>query len=135
MRFLLAIIDALVGFVQRNPVTVLIIVILAIAAPAVLKGIAMVVLYIILGFAVLFILMMLTLRWRVYRIRRDMEERFGEGFDPDDPNAGFGGQCTGDGRPGREGDVKVRKTTAAPEKRVSKDVGDYVDFEETKEEE
>ena len=33
----------------------------------------------------------------------------------------------------REGEVKVRKTSGAPEKRVSKDVGDYVEFEETKE--
>ena len=38
MNFLTAIINALVGFVQRNPLTVLVILILAIAAPALLKG-------------------------------------------------------------------------------------------------
>ncbi len=129
MRFLLAIIDALVGFVQRNPLTVLVIVILAIAAPAVLKGIAMFVLYIILGFLLLGVVGLLTFRWNVYRVRRDMQDRFGEGFDA----SGRGDQASGGGQR-REGDVKVRKTTAAPEKRVSKNVGDYVDFEETKEE-
>ena len=34
---------------------------------------------------------------------------------------------------GREGEVKVYKTSETPEKRVSRDVGDYVEFEETKE--
>ena len=41
MNFILAIIDSLVGFVQRNPLTVLVILILAIAAPALLKGVAL----------------------------------------------------------------------------------------------
>ena len=41
MNFLTAIINALVGFVQRNPLTVLVILILAIAAPALLKGVAL----------------------------------------------------------------------------------------------
>ena len=38
MNFLTAIINALVGFVQRNPLTVLVILILAIAAPALAKA-------------------------------------------------------------------------------------------------
>ena len=41
MNFILAIIDSLVGFVQRNPLTTLLIVILALGAPALLKGIAL----------------------------------------------------------------------------------------------
>ena len=32
-----------------------------------------------------------------------------------------------------EGEVRLHKTSAAPEKRISTEVGDYVDFEETKE--
>ena len=39
MRFLTEIVDALVGFVQRNPLTVLVILLLALGAPALLKGI------------------------------------------------------------------------------------------------
>ena len=41
MNFILAIIDSLAGFVQRNPLTMLLIVILALGAPALLKGIAL----------------------------------------------------------------------------------------------
>ena len=38
MNFILAIIDSLAGFVQRNPLTTLLIVILALGAPALLKA-------------------------------------------------------------------------------------------------
>ena len=41
MNFLTAIIDGLVRFVQRNPLTTLVILILAIGAPALLRGIAL----------------------------------------------------------------------------------------------
>ena len=34
--------------------------------------------------------------------------------------------------PAREGEVKVHRTTAAPQKKVKDDVGEYVDFEEEK---
>ena len=68
------------------------------------------------------------------KVRRQMEEQFGEGFDPRNfGGQGFGSPFAGEPRKGREGEVKVRKTSGAPEKRVSKDVGDYVEFEETKE--
>ena len=66
-------------------------------------------------------------------MRREMEERFGREFGPERPGGfrqGFGG---GAPRTPREGEVKVRRTSGAPEKRVAEDVGDYVDFEETKE--
>ena len=38
MNFLTAIIDGLVRFVQRNPLTTLVILILAVGAPALLRG-------------------------------------------------------------------------------------------------
>lgn len=41
MNFLTAIIDGLVRFVQRNPLTTLVILILAVGAPALLRGIAL----------------------------------------------------------------------------------------------
>ena len=129
MNFLTAIINALVGFVQRNPLTVLVILILAIAAPALLKGVALFFLYVVMSILILAVALILVFRWRMNKVRRQMEEQFGEGFDP----RNFGGQGFGEPRKGREGEVKVRKTSGAPEKRVSKDVGDYVEFEETKE--
>ena len=110
MNFILAIIDSLVGFVQRNPLTTLLIVILALGAPALLKGIALFILYFLMGLVILVVVLMLAFRWRIYKVRKQMEQP----------------------RKEREGEVKVHKTPGTPEKRVSKDVGDYVDFEEEK---
>ncbi len=135
MKFILAIIDSLVSFVQRNPLTVLIILLLALGAPALLKGIALFVLYLLLGLVVVVVALMLTLRWRIGKMRRQMEEQFGEGYQQ---QGGFGfGTPFGRAQqqPGREGEVKVHKTTDTPEKRVSSRVGDYVEFEEEKEKE
>ena len=132
MNFLMAIIDSLAGFVQRNPLTTLIVLILAFAAPAVLKGIALVILYFLLGLILLSVALMLLFRWRIYRARKQMEEQFGPGVDP--RAGGFGSPFTREEprRNSREGEVRVHKTPGAPEKRVSKDVGDYIDFEEEK---
>ncbi len=131
MKYLMAIIDALVGFVQRNPLTVLVILILAIGAPALLKGIALVILYFFMGLLILILVGALLLRWHMNKIRRQMEEQFGAS-----------GRTQGDYRQardpyadrtrGREGEVRVHRTSGEPEKRVSKDVGDYIDFEEEK---
>lgn len=131
MKFLTAIIDALTGFVQRNPLTVLLIVILALGAPALLRGIALFILYFLLGIVLLGAVAALYFRWRINKVRRQMEEQFGE-FAGQDP---FGGPFTQQRPAGREGEVKVHKTPETPEKRVSKNVGDYVEFEETKEKE
>lgn len=134
MGFLTAIIDALAEFVRRNPIFTLIVVVLALTAPALLKGIALFVLYLVLGFLVLVFLLSLLFRWRIRRVQRQMEEQFGAG--------GFGGAGYGSGRGARagasrrqqqEGEVKVYRTSETPEKRVSESVGDYVEFEETKE--
>ena len=118
MRFLTEIVDALAGFVQRNPLTVLLVVVLAVGAPALLKGIALFILYFFMGLLLLVVAGLLFFRWRVCKMRREMEERFGREFGPERPGGfrqGFGG---GAPRTPREGEVKVR---------------DYVDFEETKE--
>ena len=137
MNFFTAIIDSLVGFVQRNPLTTLLIVILALGVPALLKGIALFILYFLMGIVVLAIVLMLVFRWRIYKVRKQMEEQFGEGFG-EQTRGGFRQRNSGSPfaereRRGREGEVRVHKTAGTPEKRVSKDVGDYVDFEEEKE--
>ena len=101
---------------------------------ALLKGIALFILYFLMGLVILVVVLMLAFRWRIYKVRKQMEQQFGEGFDPRNfGGQGFGSPFAGESRKGREGEVKVRKTSGAPEKRVSKDVGDYVEFEETKE--
>ena len=79
MGFLTAIIDALAEFVRRNPIFTLIVVVLALTAPALLKGIALFVLYLVLGFLVLIFALSLLFRWRIRRVQRQMEEQFGAG--------------------------------------------------------
>lgn len=136
MNFILAIIDSLVRFVQRNPLTTLVVVILALSAPALLKGIALFILYFFMGLILLIVVLMLAFRWRIYKVRKQMEEQFGEGFGQrsgPEGFSGFGSPFAEQQRKQREGEVKVHKTPGTPEKRVSKDVGDYVDFEEEKE--
>lgn len=141
MQFLLILIDSLIRFVQRNPLTVLLILVLAVGAPALLKGIATFILYILLGFVVLIVILALLFRWRIRAIRRQMEAQFGAqaenasqrtAADPGSRFGGFGHRAESMASQGREGEVKVYRTSDMPDKRVASDVGDYVDFEETK---
>ncbi|MDE7069281.1 MAG: DUF4834 family protein [Alistipes sp.] len=119
MNFLTALIDGLTGFVRRNPLFCLLLLLLALFAPSVLEGIAMFVVYAVLGLMLLFAAIVFSFRWKLYRMRRDMEKQFGSGTTA-------GGHTSRN----REGEVKIRKTADAPEKRIRRDVGDYVDFEE-----
>ncbi len=132
MNYLTALLDALVGFVRRNPILVAVIVILAIAAPAVLRGLATLILYIVLGFVLLLVVLLIALRWRIYKVQQQVRDQFGnaqqqQGFNP------FTRQQQRPTNQPEEGEVTIHKTTATPEKRISEDVGDYVEFEETKE--
>ncbi len=136
MNFLTALLDAAVGFVRRNPLTCLLILLLAVAAPAVLRGIAVFILYFVLGMIVLTVVVSFLFRWRIRRLQRQMEEQFGaqSGSEAGGAFGGgnpFGGRRRGEGA-SREGEVQVHKTAATPEKRVADHVGDYVEFEETK---
>ena len=116
---------------RRNPIFTLIVVVLALTAPALLKGIALFVLYLVLGFLVLVFLVSLLFRWRIRRVQRQMEEQFGAGGFGAGYGSGRGARTEGSSRQ-QEGEVKVYRTSETPEKRVSEDVGDYVEFEETK---
>ncbi|MDE5622758.1 MAG: DUF4834 domain-containing protein [Alistipes sp.] len=132
MGFLTSIIEALARFVQRHPLTTLFIVVLALIPSALLRGIALFVLWLVFGLLVLVVAGALFFRWRIRAVQREMERQFGEGFGPR-PGSGFGSRFAGGAAGGREGEVKVHRTPGAPDKRVSSDVGDYVDFEETEE--
>ena len=83
MNFLTAIIDGLVRFVQRNPLTMLLIVILALGAPALLKGIALFILYFLMGLVILVVVLMLAFRWRIYKVRKQMEQQKASDSSPD----------------------------------------------------
>ena len=118
MNLLIMLVDSLVSFVRRNPIFCLVVLILAIGAPSLLAGIASVILYIILGFIILMLIMSMVFRWRIYKLRNDLEQAAGR------PN-GYRSQR-------REGDVSIHINDDAAEKRIKDDVGDYVDFVEEK---
>ncbi len=111
MNFLSSLLRGIVGFVQRNPLLTLLIVLLAIFAPSVLKGVGLFVLYFMLGIVLVGIVSLFALRSRVRRMQDQMR-----------------GQ-TGRKQP-REGEIRVHKIRGMGEKRVRGDVGDYVEFEE-----
>ena len=119
--------QGLLALIQRNLLTIIILLLLIVFAPGVFRILA-----IILLAGVLFIMAIpLILTWRMRRFARRMEEQmrqggFQGGFDT--RGGGFGGGNGSD----REGDVKVR-VGGKRDKRVSDNVGDYVDFEEIKE--
>ena len=130
MNLLTLLLDGLVEFVRRNPVTCLIIFILALFFPATFRGLTKFVLYCVLGCVLLVAVLALVIRWRFNKLRRQVEEQFGRGAPGNRLDGGFDAS----GRSAREGEVKIYRTAGTPEKRVSKDVGDYVEFEEQKDE-
>ena len=134
MNLLTAIFNAVAGFIRRMPLLCVVVVMLALAAPSVLEGIAVFILYFVLTIFIFMLVIGLVLRGRIRRrMQQRMEEQFRTGFGP----FGAGGPGTPGGDPAsgsrpREGEVHIRRTASPPEKRVARDVGDYVDFEETR---
>lgn len=134
MNFLNTIVDTLIGFVRRNPILVTVIVILAITAPTFLREVATLILYILLGFIILIVILMLMLRWRIYKVQQQVREQFGKQQAQGAYNPFGRQQHNNQQQKPQEGEVKVHTTTATPEKKIADNVGDYVDFEETKNE-
>ena len=120
MNLILWIIDAVVGFVRRNPIFCLVILILALGAPSLLAGIASLILYIVLGVIVLMLVLSLVLRWRIGKLTDSFRQQqpYGDSQQYDDSR--------------REGDMSIRIDKEQTKKRISDDVGDYVDFVEEK---
>ena len=121
MNLLLWIIDAFAGFVRRNPIFCLVILILAIGAPSLLAGLASVILYVIAAILLVAVVASLVLRWRIARLADRMEQQ-----QHDRQQNPYGTRSQ------REGDVRIHINTESTEKRINDDVGDYVDFEEEK---
>ncbi len=137
--------DSITAFVQRNPIFCLVFVMLALLAPQVLQGIFLVFLYGLLALFLFLGVAVLLFRWRIARLKRQMEEQFRAGGGSRNggwygaaggPQAGQGAYGGGSEQSRRrdpdEGRVRIHRTADAPEKRVSDSVGDYVDFEESR---
>ena len=122
MNFLSAIIDSFLGFISRNPLTTIIIVMLLVFAPSFFGAllIGVVVLVLILLAIPLFIL------FRLRRASRNFQEQARHESQQSYSQQGYS-------QTKNEGDVKVHATTQQPQKRVNDNVGDYVEFEEVKE--
>ena len=131
MNLLFAIIDAIVEWIKRNPLTCILLVMLAVFAPslfgAIFIGIGIVVL-VLVGISIFGIVKLRRMSKRMEEQGRQQQQGFG-GF------GGFGQQNTqqrSQQRSQSEGEVKVYTTEESKEKRVSDKVGDYIDFEEVK---
>ena len=127
MNFLSAIIDSFLGFISRNPLTTIIIVMLLVFAPSFFGAllIGVVVLALILLAIPLFML------FRLRRASRNFQEQARHESQQSYSQREYNQQ--GYSQPKSEGDVKVHATTQQPQKRVNDNVGDYVEFEEVKE--
>lgn len=118
MNFISALFDTIIGFIRRNPLFCLLLLLIAVGAPS-LFGFM---LYVVAGIFLVSMISVAVFVWRLRSAQRRMEEEFRNGT----------GRSTRDARRGSrpEGDVSVHRTVPTPEKKVSDDVGEYVDFEE-----
>ena len=123
MNFLFAIIDSIVEWIKRNPLTCILLVMIAVFAPGLYGAI-------FIGIGIVVLLLLAIPIFGIFKLRRmsrkiEDDARQQQGF-----GGGFAGQNST--RTSNEGEVKVYTTEEATEKRVNDKVGEYVDFEEVK---
>ena len=128
MNIFSAIIDSIANFIKQNPLTFTIPVMLAVFAPSLFGSI----LIGLLIFGVIIMAVPLFMFFKLWRMSRKVEkdsqsQNFGRGYYSRQTYTNTNRQQRKD-----EGEVKVYTTRQQQEKRVSEDVGDYVDFEEVK---
>lgn len=128
MNIFSAIIDSIANFIKQNPLTFTILVMLAVFAPSLFGSI----LIGLLIFGVIIMAVPLFMFFKLWRMSRNVEkdsqsQNFGRGYYSRQTYTNTNHQQRKD-----EGEVKVYTTRQQQEKRVSEDVGDYVDFEEVK---
>lgn len=113
--------SSLLGSIRRNPLTFLLVVVMICAAPWLFGALA-------LAFVVLLLISLLSwfsLIWRVRDAQRTMEREMEEQQRSQQQQHWYDfGR-----RPKREGDITVTETEVT-QKRVSDNVGEYVDFKE-----
>ncbi len=115
--------------IKSNPL-LWIIIFLAVVAPSFLFGAVKVVIYIILGIILLGFILSAIFSVKIQRMRSQMEDQMRGAAGGGTRQNPFGQQQHT--QQTQEGDVKIYATPESQEKKVNKDVGDYVDFEEIK---
>ena len=120
-------IDSIINYIQRNPLTTIIIVMLIVFAPSAFGAL-------LVGVAVVLLLLLAIPIYMLYRVRR-MSRKMEDQTRGQSQQRGFYGRNNTQSDYGRsaEGEVRVHTTSEQPQKRVNENVGDYVDFEEVKE--
>lgn len=126
MNILSAILDAMISFIRNNPLTVVIIVMLAVFVPSLFGAVLIGLLVVLLLIVAWPVAMLLRLRREARRMERDGSARdFGREYRTRrEYTSGSRRNSNPD-----EGEVKIYATSVR-EKRVRSDVGDYVEFEE-----
>lgn len=126
MNILSAILDAMISFIRNNPLTVVIIVMLAVFVPSLFGAVLIGLLVVLLLIVAWPVAMLLRLRRKARRMERDGSARdFGREYRTRrEYTSGSRRNSNPD-----EGEVKIYATSVR-EKRVRSDVGDYVEFEE-----
>ena len=122
MNIFSAIIDSIVGFVQRNPLTTIILIMLMVFAPSALGAI-------VIGVGIALLVLLLIPLFMLYRLRR-AGRKFEEQMREQARQGGFYNNTQQQHQQQDTGNVKVYTTNEQPRKRINDDVGDYVDFEE-----
>ena len=126
MNFLTKLWNGIVEAFKNTPLFVFVILALAIAAPSLLGYM----LYAILGLVVLGLVAFGILAWRMQRVQREVMDQFRkQGEKSGHQQYSYRSSRR---KAQNEGDVSIHATTAMPEKRISDDVGEYVDFKEEK---
>ena len=116
MNILSTILDAMISFIRNNPLTVVIIVMLAVFVPSLFGAVLIGLLVVLLLIVAWPVAMLLRLRREARRMEGDRTRR--------EYTSGSRRNSNPD-----EGEVKIYATSVR-EKRVRSDVGDYVEFEE-----
>ncbi|MBP3565039.1 MAG: DUF4834 family protein [Alistipes sp.] len=124
MNFLSLLIDSIIDFVRRNPLTTTIIIMLMVFAPSAF-GVLFVSIMVVL---LLLLAIPIFLLFRLRRASRHIEDEARRASQQAHNQQFYGRQSTK-----QEGEVKVYTTSQQPQKRVNDNVGDYVEFEEVKE--
>ena len=126
MNILSTILDAMISFIRNNPLTVVIIVMLAVFVPSLFGAVLIGLLVVLLLIVAWPVAMLLRLRREARRMERNGSARdFGREYRTRrEYTSGSRRNSNPD-----EGEVKIYATSVR-EKRVRSDVGDYVVFEE-----
>ena len=123
MDFIYRLIDSFVAFVRRNPIIFLVALFVALASPQLLAGAFKAIIYAFMFFLILMLAIGLYMSYRINRLRKEAAEQTMRNASGSSRNYRQNPQQP------REGEVSVHQTEPQ-EKKINKNVGDYVDFED-----